>query len=101
MPHEPEATALLLLTCGLLLGVSVAFSRASERTGVPIALLFIVVGMLAGSEGLGGIPSRAARDRRRHGDRGAGRGRSPLARAGLARGVADRRGGVVHRCRGR
>ena len=53
--HEPEATALLLATCGLLLGVSVIFSRASQRTGVPIALLFLVVGMLAGSEGLGGI----------------------------------------------
>ena len=54
-PHEPEATALLLTTCGLLLGVSVLFSRASQRTGVPIALLFLVVGMLAGSEGLGHI----------------------------------------------
>jgi potassium/hydrogen antiporter len=54
-PHEPQATALLLATCGLLLGVSVIFSRASQRTGVPIALLFLVVGMLAGSEGLGGI----------------------------------------------
>src|SRR4051812_42142067 len=54
-PHEPEATALLLATCGLLLGVSVLFSRASQRTGVPIALLFLVVGMLAGSEGLGHI----------------------------------------------
>jgi potassium/hydrogen antiporter len=54
-PHEPEATALLLATCGLLLGVSVVFSRASQRTGVPILLLFIVVGMLAGSEGLGHI----------------------------------------------
>jgi potassium/hydrogen antiporter len=54
-PHEPEATALLLATCGLLLGVSVVFSRASQRTGVPIALLFLLVGMLAGSEGLGRI----------------------------------------------
>jgi potassium/hydrogen antiporter len=56
MSTEPESTALLLTTCGLLLGVSVVFSRASQRTGVPIALLFIVVGMLAGSEGLGHIP---------------------------------------------
>jgi potassium/hydrogen antiporter len=55
MPYEPEATALLLATCGLLLGVSVVFSRASQRTGVPIALLFILVGMVAGSEGLGHI----------------------------------------------
>jgi potassium/hydrogen antiporter len=56
MSTEPESTALLLTTCGLLLGISVLFSRASQRTGVPIALLFIVVGMLAGSEGLGHIP---------------------------------------------
>jgi cell volume regulation protein A len=53
--YEPQATALLLTTCGLLLGISVIFSRASQQTGVPIALLFIVVGMLAGSEGLGRI----------------------------------------------
>jgi cell volume regulation protein A len=53
---EPFATALLLATIGLLLGVSVLFSRASQRTGVPIALLFLLVGMLAGSEGIGGIP---------------------------------------------
>ena len=55
MPHEPEATALLLATCGLLLAISVLFSRASQRFGVPIALLFLGVGMLAGSEGIGGI----------------------------------------------
>jgi cell volume regulation protein A len=55
LANEPHATALLLATGGLLLGVSVVFSRASQRTGVPIALLFIVVGMLAGSEGLGRI----------------------------------------------
>src|SRR5215210_9469196 len=54
-PHEPQATALLLLTCGLLLAISVLFSRASQRFGVPIALLFLGVGMLAGSEGIGGI----------------------------------------------
>jgi potassium/hydrogen antiporter len=53
--NEPEATALLLATCGLLLGVSVIFSRASQRTGLPIALLFLLVGMLAGSEGIGRI----------------------------------------------
>jgi cell volume regulation protein A len=31
-------------------------SRASQRIGVPIALFFLVVGILAGSEGIGGIP---------------------------------------------
>jgi NhaP-type Na+/H+ and K+/H+ antiporters with a unique C-terminal domain len=52
---EPFATALLLATAGLLMGASVLFSRASQRTGVPIALLFLVIGMLAGSEGIGRI----------------------------------------------
>ncbi|HKH83511.1 MAG TPA: potassium/proton antiporter, partial [Gemmatimonadales bacterium] len=50
-----EATALLLATCGLLLAVSVLFSRASQRFGFPIAILFLLVGMLAGSEGIGRI----------------------------------------------
>lgn len=52
---EPNATALILATCGVLLVVSVVFSRASLRLGFPIALLFLVIGMLAGSEGIGGI----------------------------------------------
>jgi cell volume regulation protein A len=53
---EPAATALLLTICGVLLVVSVLSSRASQRIGVPIALFFLVVGILAGSEGIGGIP---------------------------------------------
>ncbi len=52
---EPGATALLLATWGVLLAVSVVFSRASVRLGLPIALVFLVIGMLAGSEGVGGI----------------------------------------------
>jgi cell volume regulation protein A len=53
---EPAGTALLLTICGILLVVSVLSSRASQRFGVPIALFFLVVGILAGSEGIGGIP---------------------------------------------
>ena len=53
---EPAGIALLLTVCGVLLVVSVLSSRASQRIGVPIALFFLVVGMLAGSEGIGGIP---------------------------------------------
>ena len=57
MTHaEPLATALILAAFGVLLAVSVAFSRAAARLGVPLALLFLVVGVLAGSEGIGGIP---------------------------------------------
>ena len=52
---EPFATALLLAIAGLLMGASVLFSRASNRIGVPIVLLFLCIGMLAGSEGLGRI----------------------------------------------
>jgi cell volume regulation protein A len=52
---EPFGTALLMATAGALMAASVLFSRASQRIGVPIALLFLVIGMLAGSEGIGGI----------------------------------------------
>lgn len=52
---EPFGTALLLATAGALMAASVLSSRASQRIGVPIVLLFILVGMLAGSEGIGGI----------------------------------------------
>jgi cell volume regulation protein A len=47
--------ATLLTVVGALMIVSVVFSRASERTGIPITLVFLLVGMLAGSEGIGGI----------------------------------------------
>ena len=53
---EPLSTALLLTTFGVLLGVSVVFSRASERFGIPTVLIFLGIGILAGSEGIGGIP---------------------------------------------
>ena len=56
LTEEPLATALLLTTFGVLLGVSILFSRASDRFGVPVALIFLGIGILAGSEGLGGIP---------------------------------------------
>jgi cell volume regulation protein A len=52
---EPLATALLLALFGALLVVSVLFSRASERSSIPVALIFLVIGMLAGSEGIGGV----------------------------------------------
>ena len=45
----------VLLLGGLLLFVSVLASTLSARLGLPLLLLFLVVGMLAGEEGLGGI----------------------------------------------
>lgn len=53
---EPNATALLLASFGMLLLIAVLFSRATARLSVPVALLFLLVGMVAGSEGIGGIP---------------------------------------------
>lgn len=44
-----------LLVAGMLLVASVFASRTSGRTGVPALLLFLLIGMLAGSEGIGGI----------------------------------------------
>jgi len=52
---EPIATALLLATAGVLLAASVLFSGATRRWGVPVALVFVAIGVLAGSEGLGHI----------------------------------------------
>jgi potassium/hydrogen antiporter len=46
----------LLLGIGLLLLLSIVASKASGRLGVPALLLFICLGMVAGSEGFGGIP---------------------------------------------
>lgn len=52
---EPNATALVLTVFGLLMAFSVLFTRALDRAGVPVVLLFLVLGMLGGSEGLGGV----------------------------------------------
>src|SRR5438067_1869340 len=52
---EPHATAVVLLVAGVLVAVAALLSRASGRVGLPVALGFLVVGMVAGSEGIGGI----------------------------------------------
>ncbi len=44
-----------MLAVGLLLLISVFASKTSSRYGIPVLLIFIVVGMLSGSEGPGGI----------------------------------------------
>jgi cell volume regulation protein A len=44
-----------MLGVAVLLLLGVLASRAADRVGVPALLLFLVVGMLAGSEGLGGV----------------------------------------------
>jgi cell volume regulation protein A len=52
---EPTSTAALLVLFGLLLAGGVLSTRASERSGVPAVLVFLGVGMLAGSDGLLGV----------------------------------------------
>src|SRR5512144_710809 len=52
---EPSATAFLLVVLGVLVGLSALFSRASRSFGLPVALLFLAIGMAAGAEGIGGI----------------------------------------------
>src|SRR5688572_16717454 len=53
---EPLTSALILAGIGILLTLAVSVSRASAKLGVPVALAFLLVGVAAGSEGLGGIP---------------------------------------------
>ncbi|QEG00097.1 K(+)/H(+) antiporter NhaP [Stieleria maiorica] len=45
----------LILFTGILLLLGIASNQFSTRMGVPVLFLFLVVGMLAGSEGIGGI----------------------------------------------
>jgi cell volume regulation protein A len=52
---EPTATALVLLvTSAILLGSGLA-SRVAAKVGVPIVLLFLALGILAGTDGIGGL----------------------------------------------
>ena len=52
---EPLRVAVVMLVLGTLVGLAALATRVTGRRGVPFALLFLGIGMLAGSEGLGGI----------------------------------------------
>lgn len=52
---EPIPTAFLLGFIGLLMIVSVMLKPALDRAGVPVVLLFLMLGMAAGSDGLGWV----------------------------------------------
>ncbi|MDA8745128.1 potassium/proton antiporter [Rubripirellula amarantea] len=45
----------LILITGILLLLGIASNKFSARLGVPVLFIFLIVGMLAGSEGIGGI----------------------------------------------
>lgn len=47
--NEPLTTAVLLSAFGALLVVSVLFSRPSERIGIPVVLVFLLIGLIAGA----------------------------------------------------
>ena len=46
----------ILLVTAILLLVGIVGSKASSRLGVPALILFLMIGMVAGSDGPGGIP---------------------------------------------
>ena len=52
MPFTAEN---ILLLCSVLLILSIVASKTSYRLGVPALLMFLALGMLAGSEGIGNI----------------------------------------------
>ncbi|HJW32633.1 MAG TPA: potassium/proton antiporter [Holophagaceae bacterium] len=53
--QEPITTAVVLGTVGVLLLLTGLSTKVAQRLGLPLALAFLGLGMLAGSEGLGGI----------------------------------------------
>ncbi|HKP16124.1 MAG TPA: potassium/proton antiporter [Gemmatimonadaceae bacterium] len=55
IPHEPHASAVFFAVVALLLAASALVSHATQRLRVPAGLIFLAIGMLAGSEGIGGI----------------------------------------------
>ncbi len=53
--HQMIPIEYLLLIGSVLVLLSIFIAKISDRLGLPMLLLFIAIGMLAGSEGLGGI----------------------------------------------
>jgi len=45
----------LILVTGVLLLLGLASSKLAARLGMPVLVLFLLVGMIAGSEGIGGL----------------------------------------------
>lgn len=52
---EPQKLAVALLAAGVVVVLAAVATRATRRGPVPLALLFLVIGMLVGSEGIGRV----------------------------------------------
>ena len=52
---EPSNLAVALLAAGAVVVLAAVATRATRRGPVPLALLFLLIGMLVGSEGIGGV----------------------------------------------
>lgn len=52
-PDEPRILALALVTIGALMALSAVTSRITGRLGVPLLLVFLGIGMVAGEDGFG------------------------------------------------
>ena len=50
-----ENLNLYIVIIGVILFISVYASKISEKIGIPLLLMFLGIGMLLGSEGIGGI----------------------------------------------
>src|SRR5690349_9032841 len=55
MAQEPYASAVLFAVIALLLAASALLSHASQRLRLPVGLVFLAIGMVAGRDGLGHI----------------------------------------------
>lgn len=54
--NEPTFTAVLATAAGLLIALSVVLTQITNRFAIPVMLLFLGLGVAAGSEGIGAIP---------------------------------------------
>lgn len=52
---EPGTTSVVLVVFGVIMAFSALFSRTVTQLGIPVVLVFLILGMLGGSEGIGGI----------------------------------------------